>query len=364
MAKANSYTPPMPPIPVTLITGFLGAGKTTLLNRILKGDHGLRIAVMVNDFGAVNIDSALIVGVEGETVSLANGCICCTIRDDLLAAALSLVSRPEPPEYIVIETSGVSDPYAVAQTFLLPALQRQTRLDSIIAVVDAEQIRDVGPQNEMLAMDQVGAADLIVLNKVDLVDAVALGAVRGWIRDVSPDARVIEVTFAQAPLELLLGVGRYNPDRLLSRPARDVYTHDAEESGAEPPDGHSHDHGVVFSAWTYASDEAFSRAGLERAIDNLPPTIYRAKGFIWLSENPVRKVILQVVGKRASLSLGELWPDGPRKTEIVVIGAHGKLQPERLKAVFDSCRASAPAPADDDRLKQAMDWVRRSFGAR
>ena len=102
------------PIPVTLIAGFLGAGKTTLLNRILKGEHGLRIAVLVNDFGTVNIDSELIVGVEGETVSLSNGCICCTIRDDLLNAALAVVARPEPPEYIVIEASGVSDPYSIA----------------------------------------------------------------------------------------------------------------------------------------------------------------------------------------------------------------------------------------------------------
>ncbi len=345
------------PIPVTLIAGFLGAGKTTLLNRILKGEHGLRIAVLVNDFGAVNIDSELIVGVEGETVSLANGCICCTIRDDLLNAALAVVARPEPPEYIVIEASGVSDPYSIAQTFLLPSLRPYTRLDSIVAVVDAEQIRDIGPQNEMLAMDQIGAADLVVLNKVDLVTPAALGAVRGWIREVSPDARVIETTFGQASLDLLLGVGRYDPERLLERPARDGHAHEAGE-GTD----HDHDHGAVFSTWTYASDEALGQAALERALDNLPPTIYRAKGFIWLRENPVRKVVLQVVGKRASLSLGELWPeDTPRRTQIVMIGAQGKLQPERLKAVFDQCRASAAPPSADEKLKQALDWVRKSF---
>ncbi|MEO6064095.1 MAG: GTP-binding protein, partial [Thermoflexales bacterium] len=233
------------PIPVTLIAGFLGAGKTTLLNRILKGEHGLRIAVLVNDFGSVNIDSALIVGVEGETVSLANGCICCTIRDDLLNAALAVVARLEPPEYIVIEASGVSDPYSIAQTFLLPSLRPYTRLDSIVAVVDAEQIRDIGPQNEMLAMDQIGAADLVVLNKVDLVTPAALGAVRGWIREVSPDARVIETTFGQASLDLLLGVGRYDPERLLERPARDGHIHEAGEE-----DDHAQDHSADFSTWT------------------------------------------------------------------------------------------------------------------
>lgn len=353
----------MPPIPVTLITGFLGAGKTTLLNRILKAEHGLRIAVMVNDFGAINIDSELVVGVEGETVSLANGCICCTIRDDLLSAALALVTRPDPPEYIVIEASGVSDPFSVAQTFLLPSLQRHARLDAIIAVVDAEQIRDIGPHNEMLAMDQVGATDLVVLNKIDLVDRAGLGAVRGWIREVSPEARVIEVRYADAPLALLLGVGAFDPERLASRPTREGHAHEAGEHE------HAHSgHDSVFSTWSYRSEAPLRQAALERVIDNLPPTIYRAKGVVWLHENPVRKVVLQVVGKRASLSLGELWPadaaGAPRETRLVVIGAHGTLDPARLQAVFDGCRVdatSAAAPAEDS-LRQALDWVRRSFG--
>ena len=130
--------PDQAPVPVTVIGGFLGAGKTTLLNYILSENHGVRAAVLVNDFGAINIDAKLVVGVEGETVNLANGCVCCSIRDDLVAACLSLVQQSPPPEILIIETSGVSDPVQVTNTFLMPELQNLLSLNSILAVVDAE----------------------------------------------------------------------------------------------------------------------------------------------------------------------------------------------------------------------------------
>ncbi len=149
-------------IPVTIITGFLGSGKTTLLNRILHADHGLRVAVLVNDFGAINIDTQLVVGVEGEIISLANGCICCTIRGDLLKATLDLLERPQPPEYILVETSGVSDPLEVALTFR--AIQR-VQIDSILTVMDAEQILSLDQRYEALSVYQVGMADMAIRTK-------------------------------------------------------------------------------------------------------------------------------------------------------------------------------------------------------
>jgi G3E family GTPase len=127
-------------VPVTILTGFLGVGKTTLLNRNLNGQHGLRVAVLVNDFGSINIDTALIVGIEDNAISLANGCVCCNIRDDLVETMEMVIGRPEHPEYILLDASGVADPSSIAMTFVQPNFRDRIRLDSIISIVDAEQV--------------------------------------------------------------------------------------------------------------------------------------------------------------------------------------------------------------------------------
>ena len=198
---------------MTVLTGFLGAGKTTLLNRILNGDHGMRVGVLVNDFGSINIDADLVVDVESDDViSLANGCVCCSIRDDLSQAIIDVIERPERPEFILLEASGVAEPTGIALTFADDAsLIDRVRLDSIICVLDAEQVF-AAPEHMELKIWQVATADMLVLNKTDLVGPEQTEKIVAWLDDHLHRYRLLEAERCDVPLDVLLGVGRFDPD--------------------------------------------------------------------------------------------------------------------------------------------------------
>ncbi len=303
-------------IPVTVIGGYLGAGKTTLLNRLLADPQGVRCAVVVNDFGSVNIDAALIANRDGETISLTNGCVCCSIGDNLALALHDLAERPNGPEHIVIEASGVADPARIAD---YAASHPRLFLDGIIVVADAEtarmRVRDkyVGD----LVRRQLETADLVVLSKTDLIDAAAFRQVRAWIAAEMPGARVVAAPRVGQVADLLLsGATRY---AALFRPRADG------------------EHARQFATWSFVRRQMLDGDALRTAIAALPPTVVRAKGIVRLVEAPERRFVLQLVGRRWSLEPElDAVQDAlsPEPSVIVCIGLADQLEPENLEALF------------------------------
>jgi G3E family GTPase len=332
-------------VPITILTGFLGAGKTTLLNRILTGNHGLRVGVLVNDFGSINIDAELVVGVEGNMISLANGCVCCQIRDDLIESVVALLARPETVEYILLEASGVADPGGIFATFSDANLRDRIRLDSVICVVDADQVfaHPEYPPLMQLKLHQVGFADMLILNKVDLAGPEQVARVRAWLDDHFNRLRIVETNYCEVPYEILLGVGRFDPARAGLDPH-------AVEPGCTDPTchddhhGHGHNgqnHSKVFTTWSYETDQPLALEALRETMRKLPGNVYRAKGVVYNTDEPRRRAVLQVVGRRVDISLQEEWGERAPRTQIVAIGAAGSIDASLLEKTFASCISAA-----------------------
>lgn len=316
-----------PDIPLTVLGGFLGAGKTSLLNHLLRTQQAERVLVMVNDFGAINIDAELIAkaapGMPEGIVSLTNGCVCCSVGGDLMQAFLKVLELPEPPGRIVVEASGVGDPARIAQ---LGRAGGGFRSEGVVTVADAEAVRRLAGDRYVgdTVRAQLRAADLVLLNKADLVGAAGLDALRNWLAKQVPDARVIACQHGQVDPRLILGPALSAIDAAAGEGADDV----AADT----------DHAAAFAGSSFASSIRFRRAALEGALDALPPQVLRGKGMVFL-EGEDSPRLLQICGKRWTLERPGPPEEGAR-SRIVFIAAR-----QAGGAAFDPWRHFGPALA-------------------
>jgi G3E family GTPase len=331
---------PREPISLTVIGGFLGAGKTTLLNALLREAGDRRLAVLVNDFGAINIDAELVQSREGEMISLRNGCICCGVSGDFIGELALLRDRDDPPEHVVVEASGVADPGAIVALGDMPGYRR----DAAVIVADAESVRARAADEATGPMirRQLRAADLIVLNKSDLVTEAQLAGTHAWLRDLAgPSTAIVPTSFGAVPVDVALGARPHVAGAVAAGPAR--------PAAAPAPDAHAdhdhHDHAPHpdFETWSWSGEAALSGAGLVAALEALPDGIVRAKGLLRLREDPQRRYLLQLVGRRYSIEADRPWGETTPSSRLVVIGLPGSVDVTGLTATLERLAAAPGA---------------------
>ena len=329
--------------PVTILTGFLGAGKTTLLNHILSNQDGLKTAVLVNEFGEIGIDNDLVVSTSADMVELSNGCICCTINGELMDAVERILQRPEPLDYLVVETTGLADPLPVAMTFLGSELRDQTRLDSIITLIDAENC-NARVFESAVGRSQIIYGDILLLNKTDLVSTERIKELEESLRDIKKDARILHSVKGDVPLPLLMSVGLFESDRVANTTDREHHdhAHGHHDHSHEHHDHAHHDHAhhhhpdiEGYTSLSFSSDGPFALRKFQNFLDNqLPDSVFRAKGILWFSESEKRH-IFHLAGKRFSIDDSD-W-DGKRKNQLVLIGQ--EMDHSTLRGQLQACVA-------------------------
>ncbi len=342
-------------IPVTVLTGYLGAGKTTLLNRILSEPHGKKYAVIVNEFGEIGIDNDLVVGADEEVFEMNNGCICCTVRGDLVRILDGLMRRKGKFDAVIVETTGLADPAPVAQTFFIDEnIGRRTKLDAVVTVADAKWLSD-RLEDAPEAKNQIAFADVILINKTDLVSAEELCEVEARIRAINPYAKLHKTERAQIPLNEVLGRNAFDLDRIL----------DIEPEFLAEDDDHDHDHHDHEHGHDHDHKHAHGRGGLKHYHDedmqsisiksdkpldpdkffpwvqNLVqtegPNILRSKGILSF-KNDDDRFVFQGVHMILDGDHQRPWNQGERRdSRIVFIGRN--LPEDKIRQGFEGCVA-------------------------
>ncbi|MCB1537865.1 MAG: GTP-binding protein [Rhodospirillales bacterium] len=319
-------------IPVTVLTGYLGAGKTTLLNRILSEPHGKKYAVIINEFGSVGVDNDLVVGVDEEIFEMNNGCICCTVRGDLIRIIAGLMRRGlDKFDGIIVETTGLADPAPVAQTFFMDEdVRKVTRLDAVITVIDAKHLR-ARLTDSPEAQEQIAFADIIIVNKTDLVDAAELAAVEAAIRAINPYAQMHRTMNSAIALDKILDRGAFDLGRILA----------IEPAFLEG--GHEHHHDNAVKSIALSADRAVILGRFEEWIGQIladqGQNILRSKGVLNIRNSP-RRFVFQAVHMIADSAPGTAWKDGEKRaSKMVFIGRD--LDRAALQKGFDDCLEAA-----------------------
>ena len=335
-------------IPVTVLTGYLGAGKTTLLNRILTENHGKKYAVIVNEFGEIGIDNDLIVESDEEVFEMNNGCICCTVRGDLIRVVAGLMKRPGRFDGILVETTGLADPAPVAQTFFMDdEVKAKAKLDAVVTVADAKHLLG-SLADSPEAQEQIGFADVILLNKTDLVSPDELKVVEARIRAINPHAIVHRTERCAISLDRVLDRGAFDLDRILSLDPEFLDGHDHDHDGHDHDDHDGHDHHHHHDIEASGVNSVSLRLGtldpqkffpwIERITQEQGPDILRMKGIVSLKDDPERYVV-QGVHMIIEGNHQRKWRDDERReSRLVFIGR--KLDGTALMAGFEACLAA------------------------
>ena len=326
-------------IPVSIITGFLGSGKTTLLNHILTQQQGLKIAVLVNEFGEIGIDNELIISSDDDIVELNNGCICCTINEDLVKTVHKILERKEKLDYLIVETTGVADPLPVAVTFLSTELRGKTRLDSIITLVDCDNFYAKTKEESIAAQQQITYGDIILLNKTDLVESQVVVKIEDKIRQQRPHARILQTVKGNVSLPLILSVGLFESDRYFQEEAshHEHHHHEHDDHHHHHHEHHHHHSDHLdedgFTSLSFETEQPLDLRKFQYFLDNqMPESVFRAKGILWIKGSPARH-IFHLSGKRFGIEDDE-WKGTP-KNQLVFIGQN--LEPEKLRALLEGC---------------------------